>query len=67
MHGLRLAFFQTKDLIEFRKTYASTMDKPCLLRPWMLAFRSDFGISGFLDPEVGELLVQLIMTEGSAT
>ena len=32
----------------------------------MLGFRSDFGVSGFLDPEVGELLVQLILTEGSA-
>jgi hypothetical protein len=32
----------------------------------MLGFRSDFGVSGFLDPEVGELLLQLILTEGSA-
>ena len=33
----------------------------------MLGFRSDFGVSGYLDPEVGELLLQLILTEGSPT
>lgn len=43
------------------------MDKPCLLRPWTLSFRADFGVSGFLDPEVGELLLQLILSEGLAT
>ena len=50
----------------FRKVYATATDRPCLLRPWMLGFRADFGVSGFLDPEVGELLLQLILTEGSA-
>ena len=31
----------------------------------MLGFRADFGVSGYMDPEVAELLMQLILTEGS--
>jgi hypothetical protein len=47
-----------------RKAYASNMDVPGLLRPWMLAFRSDFGISGFIDPEQAIMLMELIGLEG---
>ena len=47
-----------------RKAYATNMDVPGLLRPWMLAFRSDFGISGFIDPEQATMLMELIGLEG---
>lgn len=41
------------------------MDAPGLLRPWMLGFRSDFGLSGFVDPEQAVMLMELIALEGS--
>lgn len=41
------------------------MEVPGLLRPWMLSFRSDFGISGFIDPEQAVMLMELIASEGS--
>eukprot|EP00435_Cladocopium_sp_Y103_P012151 s3014_g3.t1 len=50
-----------------RKVYATAMDKPCLVRPWMLSYRQDFGVSGFMDPEIGQLLLELVMSEGFAS
>ena len=35
-----------------------------VIRPWQLGWRSDFGISGMIDPEVGENLIELICQEG---
>ncbi|CAE7336876.1 unnamed protein product [Symbiodinium sp. CCMP2592] len=46
------------------KTYAIDMDAPAVVRPWMLAFRSDYSTSGFIDPEVLERLLELIVSEG---
>lgn len=34
------------------------------LRPWQLAWRADHGISGVIEPEVCEMLMQLMLTEG---
>ena len=42
------------------------MDAPALLRPWMLGFRSDFGLSGYVDPEQAVMLMELIALEGSS-
>ena len=41
-----------------RATYATSTDKPSLVRPWMLSFRRDF------EPDVGSLLLQLYRAEG---
>ena len=48
-----------------RKSYAVEMAGAGFLRPWMLAWCPDHGVSGLMDPEVTELLMQLILTEGS--
>ena len=34
------------------------------VRPWQLAFRTDFAVSGLIDPEICELLMELMLTEG---
>ncbi|CAE7294563.1 unnamed protein product, partial [Symbiodinium sp. CCMP2592] len=39
----------------------------CYLRPFQLGWRSDFGISGMMEPETAELLLELILTEGFLT
>ena len=35
-----------------------------LLRPWQLGFRADYSISGVIDPETCELLMELMLSEG---
>ena len=47
-----------------RKNYATSMDKPVLVRPWMLSYRKDFGVSSMVEPDVGSTLLQLFLTEG---
>ena len=36
-----------------------------VLRPWMLAWRADFGLPGSAEPDQIELLAELILSEGS--
>jgi len=47
-----------------RATYITSFEESGLARPWMLAFRADFGTSGLADPDTFEQLLQLIMSEG---
>eukprot|EP00435_Cladocopium_sp_Y103_P060864 s625_g22.t1 len=47
-----------------RHTYASKFDGPQLCRPWQLAWRADFGCSGFFEPETACLIVELMFVEG---
>lgn len=47
-----------------RHTYASTFEGPQLCRPWQLAWRADFGCSGFFEPETACLIVELMLVEG---
>ena len=47
-----------------RTQYLTSTEQPGLARPWMLAWRADFGTSGMVDPEVFEQLVQLVCSEG---
>ena len=34
------------------------------IRPWQCSWRSDFGISGMVDPEQAECLMELYVLEG---
>ena len=48
-----------------RDTYCSEIsDGPQLLRPYHLAWRSDFGLSGVLEPEELYTLAELVLAEG---
>lgn len=47
-----------------RTQYLTSTEQPGLARPWMLAWRVDFGTSGMVEPEVFEQLVQLVCSEG---
>jgi len=40
------------------------MDVPVLVRPWMLSYRKDFGVSSMIEPDVGSTLLSLFLTEG---
>ena len=40
------------------------MEKPGLARPWMLAWRADFGTAGLCDPDTFQDLLELILSEG---
>ena len=48
-----------------RCLYATSLDiaGTLQLRPWMLSFRADYGLAGYVEPEVAEMLVQLILSE----
>lgn len=51
-----------------RSDYATEIvPGPCQIRPWQLGYRSDFGFSGFCEPDESELLLQLIVSEGSGS
>ena len=46
-----------------RKSYG--MDESAqFVRPWQLAFRPDHAVSGLIEPEICELIIELILTEG---
>ena len=47
-----------------RLLYASRAEGAQLLRPWMLAWREDFGCSGFIEPDQAMMIVELMLTEG---
>ena len=47
-----------------RQNYATSMDVPVLVRPWMLSYRKDFGVSSMIEPDVGSTLLSLFLTEG---
>ncbi|CAL1141851.1 unnamed protein product [Cladocopium goreaui] len=47
--------------------YITSFDVSGFARPWMLAWRSDFGTSGLYDPDMFLELIQLIMSEGFLT
>ena len=34
------------------------------LRPWMLSWRADHGCSGYIEPETGGLIMELMLVEG---
>lgn len=48
-----------------RKAYCTTLGTggACLLRPYMLGWRSDFGLAGCQEPEQLLTLCELILTE----
>ena len=50
-----------------RANYITSFDERGLARPWMLAFRADFGASGLAEPDTFEQLLQLILREGFLT
>ena len=54
-HVVRTSFLPWWTL---RATYATSPDKLSLVRPWMLSFRRDFGVSSMIEPDVGSLLLQ---------
>lgn len=35
-----------------------------IVRAWQLSFRTDYGLPGYMEPDDGEVLLQLILTEG---
>ena len=41
-----------------------TTEGPQSLRPWMLSWRADHGCSGYIEPEVGGLIMELMLVEG---
>ena len=48
-----------------RKVYASEIKAGgCYLRPYMLGYRQDFGLSGMCEPDQMVLLAQLMLQEG---
>ena len=36
-----------------------------IVRAWQLSFRTDYGLPGYMEPDDGEVLLQLILTEGA--
>lgn len=47
-----------------RQVYCIDKTSPGLVRPWQLGWRSDFSVSGMVDPEVAVTLMELICSEG---
>ena len=54
-------------ILKVRTKYITSFDVSGFARPWMLAWRSDFGTSGLYDPDMFLELIQLIMSEGFLT
>ena len=49
-----------------RHDYSADLEEgPKLLRPWMLAFRSDFGLSQVQEPDQLIELAEMFLMEGS--
>lgn len=65
MEGQRLKAYTVVIPRLLRKVYATDGTKAGLLRPWQLSWRSDFGVSNMVEPDVAELLVELYLSEGS--
>ena len=47
-----------------RLDYATSFSGPTHLRPYMLSWRADSGCSGFIEPEVGAFIMELLVSEG---
>ncbi|CAK9088525.1 unnamed protein product [Durusdinium trenchii] len=47
--------------------YLSSYEGAGVARPWMLSWRSDFGLAGYFEKETCEQLVELIVSEGMRT
>lgn len=47
-----------------RKVYMTQKINGGLIRPWQVGWRSDFGISGMVDPEVANNLIEIYLQEG---
>ena len=48
-----------------RFTYATKAEGGQSLRPWMLAWRQDFGCSGYHEPEQACMIAELMLSEGN--
>jgi len=54
-----------RHLCAHRYEYATTMSPgPCVVRPWQLGWRADFGFAGFCEPDETLDLLEMIMAEG---
>lgn len=64
--GLNHHLIQTSyDLLPVRTTYSNSLEPgPKLLRPWNLAFRTDFGLPGMVDPFDFHTLLECVLTQG---
>ncbi|CAK9052510.1 unnamed protein product [Durusdinium trenchii] len=49
--------------IILRQIYLTEKKHGGLIRPWQCGWRADFGISGMVDPEVAETLMELFLTD----
>ena len=47
-----------------RYSYATELSGPVLLRPWQLAWRSDYGLAALCEPEEFLRLAELVVCEG---
>ena len=47
-----------------RLVYCTDKISPGVVRPWQLGWRSDFSVSGMVDPEVAVSIIELICSEG---
>lgn len=47
-----------------RLSYCTDKKTPGVIRPWQCGWRSDFSLSGMIDPEVAVNLIELICSEG---
>ena len=51
-------------VVSERYLYASSADGAQYCRPWQLAWRADFGCSGYLEPEHASKILELMCSEG---
>lgn len=49
------------------QNWAQDLDGPVFLRPWMLAWRADYGLAGMAEPDEFTKLVELVATSGFRT
>lgn len=56
--------FANLSLFGGRLSYATSFDGPTYCRPWMLHWRCDYGLSGYLEPEQASMIMEAIFAEG---
>lgn len=56
--------FELLDVQPDRLNYATDYSGPAYLRPFMLAWRADAGCSGFIEPDIALMMIELVCVEG---